>query len=157
MGKSWSARRSRTQLAHSQAGSFICEADISVHIDIQISRYSDMGQQESSYRKFDDRVRRRRRENSGKKEARKEQEKEEEVTPTSSSIMVEKEKVKGGGHFSLANLRWRPGLVVGTSSEGPGWFHGWCNKAQVRPGFKYFRKLKIFYHQHTTLISKLLN
>ena len=96
-----------------------------------------MGQQESSYRKFDDRVRRRRRENSGKKEARKEQEKEEEVTPTSSSIMVEKEKVKGGGHFSLANLRWRPGLVVGTSpspsSDGPGWYHGWCNKAQVRP------------------------
>ena len=96
-----------------------------------------MGQQESSYRKFDDRVRRRRRENSGKKEARKEQEKEEEVTPTSSSIMVEKEKVKGGGHFSLANLRWRPGLVVGTSpspsNDGPGWYHGWCNKAQVRP------------------------
>ena len=55
------------------------------------------------------------------------------TSTTSSSLMVEKEKVKGGGHFSLANLRWRPGLVVGTSNEGPGWYHGWCNKAQVRP------------------------
>ena len=97
-----------------------------------------MGQQESSYKKFDDRLRRRRRENTSKKEATKEE--EEEVTTTTTSLVAEKEKVKAG--FSLASLRWRPSLVVGSlnpPSDGdlsswPGWYHGWCNKAQVRPG-----------------------
>ena len=119
-----------------------------------------MGQQESSYKKFDDRLRRRRRENTSKKEATKEE--EEEVTTTTTSLVAEKEKVKAG--FSLASLRWRPSLVVGSlnpPSDGdlsswPGWYHGWCNKAQVRqtllstPLLHHSMKLEncIFYHQH---------
>ena len=100
-----------------------------------------MGQQESTYKKLDEKARRRRREKNDKKEARKEEEQEEKVTATSttssSSLLTEKEKVKAGGPFSLASLRWRPSLVVGSNpteadlSAWPGWYHGWCNKAQV--------------------------
>ena len=98
-----------------------------------------MGQQESTYKKFDEKVRRRRRENKDKKEARKEQEEQEEkvTTATSSLLSTEKEKGKAGGHFSLSSLRWRPSLGVNNNpSDGdlaswPGWYHGWCNKAQV--------------------------
>ena len=95
-----------------------------------------MGQQESSYKKFDDRLRRRRRENISKKEATKEEDEEVATTTTTTSLISEKEKVKAGGHFSLASLRWRPSLnnppSDGDLSSWPGWYHGWCNKAQVR-------------------------
>ena len=102
-----------------------------------------MGQQESTYKKLDEKARRRRREKNDKKEARKEEEQEEQEekvtatsTTSSSSLLTEKEKVKAGGPFSLASLRWRPSLTTSTPTEAdlsvwPGWYHGWCNKAQV--------------------------
>ena len=85
-----------------------------------------MGQQESTYRKFDDKARRRRRREEVKKNV-------EEVGET-------QEKVRPGGHFSLKSLKWRPSLVIGSPqtadksdlSSSPGWYHGWCNKTQVK-------------------------
>ena len=105
-----------------------------------------MGQQESSYKKLDEKARRRRREKRDKKDSVKEQEEQEKeketitTTTTSSSLLVEKEKTKAGGHFSLPGLRWRPSLGLGSLNNNPsetdlasspGWYHGWCSKSQV--------------------------
>ena len=104
-----------------------------------------MGQQESSYKKLDEKARRRRREKRDKKDSVKEQVEQEKetittTTTTSSSLLVEKEKTKAGGHFSLPGLRWRPSLGLGSLNNNPsetdlasspGWYHGWCSKSQV--------------------------
>ena len=130
-----------------------------------------MGQQESTYKKLDEKARRRRREKNDKKEARKEQEEKVTSTTSSSSLLTEKEKVKAGGPFSLASLRWRPSLMVGSSpteadlSSWPGWYHGWCNKAQVSKLKNCFTNLAhsvrlsfpVFFYTSRNTITQQLN
>ena len=83
-----------------------------------------MGQQESSYRKFDDKVRRR---------------KPESATHKAEDVEETGGKVRAGPPFSLKSLKWRPSLVTGSGLNNnltdlascPGWYHGWCNRSQV--------------------------
>ena len=85
---------------------------------------NNMGQQESTYRKFDDKSRRK------VKLVNKEENNNKENTEEKS------EKKRKEKNFSLLNFSWRSGMSNVNTGEDmeswPGWYHGWCNRGQVR-------------------------
>jgi len=82
-----------------------------------------MGQQESTYRKFDDKSRRK------VKLVTKEENNNKENTEEKN------EKKRKEKNFSLLSFNWRSGMSNVNSGEDldswPGWYHGWCNRGQV--------------------------
>ena len=89
-----------------------------------------MGQQESSYRKLDGVARRRTRVNSNNSSS---------DADNSDTTSVDKSSVESRPHvdsksFSLLpSLNWRRTALgaAGDTAAWPGWYHGWCNRAQV--------------------------
>ena len=78
-----------------------------------------MGQQESSYRKFDRSSRR----------------KKIRVANGDNENSEGERRTKDTKQFSLASVNWRPSGSGASSltDKLPGWYHGWTNKLQVKP------------------------
>ena len=90
-----------------------------------------MGQQESSYRKLDGVARRRTRLNNNNNNS--------SDADNGDTTSVDKSSVDNRPHvdsksFSLLpSLNWRRTALgaAGDTAGWPGWYHGWCNRAQV--------------------------
>ena len=84
-----------------------------------------MGQQESSYRKLDGVARRRTRLNNNNNNS--------SDADNGDTTNVDKSNGDSKTFSLLPSLNWRRTALgaAGDTAAWPGWYHGWCNRAQV--------------------------